>query len=521
MKVIKPINFNTDGSFTRASSGTYFDVDLKLKSAVNNQPRFNFNSLTKVFEGLLIEPQKTNLLTYSETLWDTSSWDVGSTLGSYYTVVSSSEILDPYGGSTNSAKFVSNSSNSLFLRKQTSFIEETYCASIMLYVPNAVNVDKYNLFVEFENNEISFETEDIQVFDRWVRVKIPNVILFAARGSVEFNIKVNDSPPPVGFTFYATCAQVEQGSAHTSYIPTTNSAVTRQADVVAGTGLIWTDLVNSHPNYNPGTTYTTGALVTFSNRYFESLQDSNTGNQPDISPTFWLDVGPDNRHAALDTSVNTSSSKLQELTLVLKPGVAFDSFALINVEAEIIRVGITDPNDGCIYSETFGLSGTDVFDWYQYFFFDPTIKRTQIVGSGIHPYSNAVVTVKLQTSSASLAEIGLASVGNISTIGMTRYGVNSGIIDYSVKETDEYGNTSFVERAYSKRINADVYVRNFELNRVQRLLFDLRAKPSVWIASDDPSYEEALIVYGFYRGFSTSIAYPNHSVCNIELEGLV
>lgn len=521
MKVIKPIDLNTGGGFTRASSGTYFDVNAVLNTAINDEPRFNFNSLTRDFEGLLIEPQRTNLLTYSETLWDTAQWDVGTTLSSYYTVSSSTDVVDPYGGSNNSAKFVANNpTNVLFLRKATSFASGNYCASIMLFVPTTAGVDYYSLSVQFEGTEISSDTSNIEVFNRWVRIEIPSVAIVDTRNNIEFSIKVNGTTPDVGFTFYSTAAQVEQGIKCTSYIPTTTTTVTREADVIAGTGLIWTDLVNTYSNYDAGTSYSIGETVSYGKRYYESLQNSNTGNQPDTSPTFWLDVGPDNQYAALDGSVSTTSSQLEEFTLVLKPGISFDSFALINAEAEVIRVAITDPDNGVIYSETFGLSGTEVYDWYQYFFYDPTIKRTQIVDSNIPLYSNSVVTIKLQTSSSSLAKLGLASIGSISTIGLTRYGVNSGIINYSVKETDEFGNTTFVERAFSKRINADVYVNNFELNRVQRLLFDLRARPSVWIASDDSTFEEALIVYGFYRDFSTQIAYPRHSICNIEIEGL-
>lgn len=521
MKVIRPIDLNSDGGFTRASTGTYFNVNAVLNTAAINEPRFNFNSLTRDFEGLLIEPRRTNLLTYSETLWDTAQWAVGSTLGSYYTVTRSADVVDPYGGSNNSAKFVAaNPTSSLFLRKNSSFALGTYSSSIMLFVPNQVGVDNYSLSVRFGGTEVSADTEGISVFNRWVRIEIPAVTTADARNNIEFNIKVNSSAPPIGFTFYATAVQLEVGTKSTSYIPTTTSTATREADVISGIGVIWTDLTNAHADYDAGTSYSTGAKVSYNKRYYESLQDTNLGNRPDTSPTFWLDIGPDNQHAAVDGSVSTASSRLEEFTLVLKPGISYDSFALINVEAEVIRVAITDPNDGVIYSKTFGLSGIEVYDWYQYFFYDPTIKRTQIVDSNIPPYSNSVVTIKLQTSASSLAELGLVSIGNLSTIGLTRYGVNSGIIDYSVKETDEFGNTTFVERAFSKRINADVYVNNFELNRVQRLLFDLRANPSVWIASDDPTFEEALIVYGFYRDFSTQIAYPRHSICNIEIEGL-
>ena len=63
-------------------------------------------------------------------------------------------------------------------------------------------------------------------------------------------------------------------------------------------------------------------------------------------------------------------------------------------------------------------------------------------------------------------------------------------------------------------------VKNSDLNRVQSLLYGLRATPAVWIASDSPTFEEAMIVYGWYRDFTTEIAYPTYSLISIELESL-
>ena len=39
--------------------------------------------------------------------------------------------------------------------------------------------------------------------------------------------------------------------------------------------------------WNISTVYDTGTRVTFNNSSYSSLQNNNTGNQPDISPAFW------------------------------------------------------------------------------------------------------------------------------------------------------------------------------------------------------------------------------------------
>jgi hypothetical protein len=64
-------------------------------------------------------------------------------------------------------------------------------------------------------------------------------------------------------------------------------------------------------------------------------------------------------------------------------------------------------------------------------------------------------------------------------------------------------------------------VNNAELNRIQRVLYELRAVPALWFASQNPSFEEALVVFGYYRDFSTDISYPNYSYCSLDIEGLI
>ena len=69
MQVIKPnIVGLTDGSFTRASTATYTDVDGSIKTAAINIPRFNYDFGMTQFRGVMIEAAATNLATYSEDL---------------------------------------------------------------------------------------------------------------------------------------------------------------------------------------------------------------------------------------------------------------------------------------------------------------------------------------------------------------------------------------------------------------------------------------------------------------------
>jgi hypothetical protein len=92
-----------------------------------------------------------------------------------------------------------------------------------------------------------------------------------------------------------------------------------------------------------------------------------------------------------------------------------------------------------------------------------------------------------------------------------------GIIDYSRKETDQFGVTSVVERAWAKRMTARVVMDTEQIDDIYRTLAQLRATPVLWIGSEG---FESLSVYGFYKEFSIDLAYPTVSYCSLTIEGL-
>jgi hypothetical protein len=276
--------------------------------------------------------------------------------------------------------------------------------------------------------------------------------------------------------------------------------------------------VETYSNYAAGTTYALGAKVIYGNFTYESLVSSNVGNQPDISPTKWLEIGPSNKWAMFDNRVDTQTTRATPLDVVITPSAVINSLALLNMDATSVIIDITDGANGpSIYSNTINLDDTSILDWYMYFF-EPYDFRRDVVLTNIPPYSTAVINISI-VNTGSTSAIGNVVLGNIAELGGTQYGVGVGIRDYSIKETDDFGNTTFLVRAFSKRMQAQVFLNNSSLNYVVRTLTSLRAVPAVWIGSESPELEP-LIVYGFYRDFNIDISYPTNSLCSIEIEGL-
>jgi len=287
------------------------------------------------------------------------------------------------------------------------------------------------------------------------------------------------------------------------------------------TMLVSSNAVEAHAAWSSATTYSKDAIVDYGTHYYISLVNSNTNNIPDVvGSTFWSLVGPDNTHAMFDGQVSTATTSSSPLVVTISPGIV-NSLALVGLIGSDVTVELRDGGASPpIYSRTIDLDGTVLVDWYMYFF-EPFVQLGEVVLTDIPPYSNGEITVTL--NSGGDVAIGELIVGTVYELGTAdlEQGATVGIIDYSRKDTDpDTGKTTFVRRAFSKRMSGQFLLSNTQINEVQRILADIRAVPSVFIGSEVSDYSP-LIVYGFYRDFSIDIAYPTKSFCRLEVEGLI
>lgn len=531
MKVIKPNTISyPDGSFSRGTIGTYFDSTGVLQTAAIDVPRFTYNPATLAFEGLLVEPARTNLFTYSSQFEDAAWTKTNVTIATNASVApdntttAESLVTTVAGGalSQTTAAFTAGSKVTI-----TFFVKKFSSNFIRMDIGGLVSC-WFNLLTASPatntagSGNVLFNSSSIQkINNNWYRCKVTvNTAVVTTLAIAISATDTDNSTSSVNSSCYLWGAQAEVGSTATSHIVTTATTILRNTDVITGTGLIYTTVTDSTAVYSSGTTYAADALVRYNAVIYQSLQATNVNHQPDISPTWWIELYADNMHAAFDTQTSTISSAITSMTFVVKPG-SFDSAALINLETALVEIAVSDDNTKqLVYNSSAGLADNTLQDWYQYFFYDPLVHRTQVVFYNIPPYTEAVVTIRLSGSALSIISVAQAIFGTIASLGGTQYGAQAGIVDYSRKDTDEFGTTTFTKRAFSKRLTADIYINNSELNRVQNYLYNIRATPTVWIASDDPQLEEVSIIWGFYRDFSTTISYPSNSLCNLQIEGL-
>lgn len=278
--------------------------------------------------------------------------------------------------------------------------------------------------------------------------------------------------------------------------------------------------------WNSATTYATGqrVILVSTHKIYECII-ANTNAIPDVNLTpvapastgIWLEIGSTNRWKMFDAGWGSQSAIATPLTFTLSPMVIINSLALLNVAATSITVTVVDISSATIYNQTFAMTVTpNIADWYMYFY-EGFIYKSDLVITDIPSVGSALINVTINNT-GSTSKCGNCIVGTYYDIGDTQYGASAGIVDYSGKQTDAFGNTTVVKRTYAKRMNTNLMINNDIVDDVFNLLASYRSTPLVWIGAE--SLYTSLIVYGFYKDFDINIAYPDYSSCSLTIEGI-
>ena len=283
-----------------------------------------------------------------------------------------------------------------------------------------------------------------------------------------------------------------------------------------------------HAEWAIGTAFTAGdncIVIGTTHKIYEALVDVTGGDSPEVdvlnAVPKWLEISATNRWKAFDEKVGSQTSQAISVTFEITPGVVVDSFAFLNMDCVTIQLVSTDPIDGEVYNETIDMLSTvitgssGIYDWYTYFF-STNFRITDVVRFDLPPYLNTVLAITITNTGGTVLCGGIV-IGVQTNLGATQYSPSVGIHDYSVKQADQFGVLTIVERAFSKKITAEILVESVSISDVQNILALYRTTLIVWAGADDIP---ALIVYGFYRDFNILISYPTFAICSLDIEGL-
>jgi hypothetical protein len=354
-------------TFTRASSATFTGSNGLIQTATTNTPRFDYNPVTLAANGLLIEEQRANLITYSEDFSNAAWAPVRSS-------VSSNATSAPDGNTTADKLVEDTSLGTHIVGRSTSIAitaNTTYTASCFLKAAErtiaqcrmrlgGVNASaEINLTtgaVSAVTGEVPTSFSASAVGNGWYRVIV--TATGDATATADINIRLCDAAGSNSYTgngtsgIYIWGAQLEAGSFATSYIPTVASQVTRAADNASMLG----DNFATWFNFSQGTfnaTWDVGGVDTTVRRGVWGITD--TGNQRLALRA--LDVAASQPIAAVGTgtSVVSLNGVAYSANIPVKVAVAYGSNMALSQNG---AAAVTDSSTASIAGASFFIGNT-------------------------------------------------------------------------------------------------------------------------------------------------------------------
>ena len=303
---VLPANGNGDFNATRGSTATRVNKDGLIESVATNVPRLDYPLIDGVVQDcptLLLEPQRTNALQYSEEFENAYWINNGIT-------ITANQIVSPDG--TQTADLLTGVSGGFGVVVFSTWTSTNNCASCfakkgstnLFKIANVSASDRYVIF-DLENGTVSEEATNwsgsIENFGNgWYRCTA-----ISNNETGTFSLGVTAASESV----YIWGAQLEAGSYATSYIPTSGSTATRSADVCNGSG------TSAEFNDSEGVLFVESAALADDLTFRSiSISDGTTSNRISLSYITTSNIA--------SAYVNTTS------------GVAFSSSITINNIAE-------------------------------------------------------------------------------------------------------------------------------------------------------------------------------------------
>lgn len=279
---IKPNTATGDFDFTRSTTATRINSSGNVESVAANLPRIDYTGGTGQ---ILLEPQTTNLLTYSE---DFTEWDKNSG-----TTLTENNIISPDG--TQNATLVVSAGSGSRVGLNTSIVSgTTYTFSV--YLKNNGGNTSINI-----GSHGTTQLETVTINNDWNRY----TTTFTASSTTTSSIRIISSGSSINLHSWG--AQLEALSFATSYIPTSGSTSTRNAETATNSGS--SDLISS----TEGVLYAEiASFETNTAAKFITISDGSFNNRASISlsPSFsfrvFLKVGGASQ---VDINLNVSDVK--------------------------------------------------------------------------------------------------------------------------------------------------------------------------------------------------------------------
>ena len=282
------------------------------------------------------------------------------------------------------------------------------------------------------------------------------------------------------------------------------------------TELVSTNAVDNTNEFVAGTLYDLGAEVKVSaeNNLYKCLTKDTTevptGNKTTEN---WLFLGKTNPYKMFDEKYKSRTIKESGnlvVTIKMKQDGGFskvsDGIALLNVSASKIRiVGVREGETIC--DEEFDMGVLDLFSpcmilncnfgqivYKKNLILTPLKDKDGLIiyGCRITEYIITFVPIDDETPAA----CGVCILGKMQYFGKTLMNPKKSLVNYDVKDTNEYGDTAVVERGFSNNYNFSFVGKNDIMQVADETLTELRSTPLIYVVTDEQILASVFSGYG-------------------------
>lgn len=273
-----------------------------------------------------------------------------------------------------------------------------------------------------------------------------------------------------------------------------------------------------YPAYSASASYAHGASVIAAHRIYKNNSGiSLSGVYPPDNLTQWEDVGPSNRWRMFDLYSSTVTQNPDSIIVEIKPGVAVNSLALLNLRGAYVDVIAMHPLNGEVFRKRYQLrNSAGIRGWYTYFFLKRSPK-TSITELEIPAYRNVTMRIEIHAPGGT-AQCGSVLLGRQIMIGQLQWGYSPELSDYSAKNIDSNGYISINRRGYSFRPEFTMQINDNMLDTVSEVMARYRSTPCVWVIG---TRHRVMTVFGFFLSFRPVVNHGVFSECSLQIEGLI
>lgn len=283
---------------------------------------------------------------------------------------------------------------------------------------------------------------------------------------------------------------------------------------------------STYSDYNNETAYAVGAYVYLPSNYGEykclvscsGVNPSTSVYDAEKNPNGkWLFLGATNKYKMFDKYLTSQSKRTGNITVQI---LAYEVQAIFlgNLDAASVKIQVVD-NYTQEVIETFEKRLIrDIIDAFDYGYGDWIENRKkQFIYERTTATRNVSLIIEINNGSND-AKCGIFCCGKVKEVGITKWGVNVGALDYSTVVTDtSTGDTSLLEGNYAPTIDLYLFTYTANAMALNTILNDARGKGVVFM----PGYSDDMAIYGYKQKHSTLMSGPRQTIITVNIIGLI